>query len=407
MHCGTKVRIKIVNSMVVIGNAVYTYSDRVVYSDKLLIEKCLLMVKLDHFISCLRRLNSTPSIKELRNRIAGAWIGKCCGCMLGKPIEGWNPNEILRRLLRIGEYPLRYYLPKNFFTDEELKVRRGLVREEIDRVVRDDDIDYMVVNLEVVKRYGLEFKPDHILKLWLELLPIDKVYTAERVAYRNYVLGLKPPFTALFMNPYKEWIGARIRADIWGWILPGLPSKAAYLAFKDAIVSHTSNGLIAAVFQAAINAYAFIERDVYQLIADILEFLPRSKLREAISYVVKLFEMGLAWIEALNRILREFRYGPVHSVNNTAIEVLALLWSKGDYDRAICIAVMCGLDTDCNGANVGSIIGTINGIDRIDRRWYEVFNDIVETGLSGYSRTRLSRLIDETYEIALKNIERT
>ncbi len=32
-----------------------------------------------------------------------------------------------------------------------------------------------------------------------------------------------PPETALIRNPYREWIGAQIRADLWGWVSPAQP----------------------------------------------------------------------------------------------------------------------------------------------------------------------------------------
>ena len=34
---------------------------------------------------------------ELEDRVAGAWLGRCAGCLLGKPVEGW------RRPARKGE----------------------------------------------------------------------------------------------------------------------------------------------------------------------------------------------------------------------------------------------------------------------------------------------------------------
>ncbi|MGQ9691695.1 MAG: hypothetical protein ACUVQY_10675, partial [Thermoproteota archaeon] len=65
-----------------------------------------------------------------------------------------------------------------------------------------------------------DFETLDVGEMWLERLPYHMVYTAERVAYRNLVNGLKPPETALNLNPYREWIGARIRADIWGYVTP-------------------------------------------------------------------------------------------------------------------------------------------------------------------------------------------
>jgi hypothetical protein len=31
---------------------------------------------------------------RLRDRLAGAWLGRCAGCMLGKPVEGWTHAQL-------------------------------------------------------------------------------------------------------------------------------------------------------------------------------------------------------------------------------------------------------------------------------------------------------------------------
>lgn len=94
----------------------------------------------------------------------------------------------------------------------------------INRMVRDDDIDYTIINLHILEKYGLKFTTMDVGEAWLSLLPYLQVYTAERVAYRNLVNGLKPPETATYMNPYREWIGTQIRADMWVTLRRGIQS---------------------------------------------------------------------------------------------------------------------------------------------------------------------------------------
>ncbi|RLF21436.1 MAG: ADP-ribosylglycohydrolase family protein [Thermoprotei archaeon] len=336
----------------------------------------------------------TISMDMLWDKIYGGWLGKCIGCMLGKPIEGWDHEEILSRLKRIGEYPLKYYIPMEFFTEEELVERRGLVRGEIRCVERDDDVDYMILNLEVVEKKGYNFTTEDVADAWLSKIPYHCIYTAERVAYRNLVMGLKPPLTARFFNPYKEWIGARIRADVWGWLCPADPTKAVELARRDAILSHTGEGVYGAMFQAALVANAFKVSNVLELIDTSIEYVPEeSRLREVTKFIKELRSRGVTWEIAIKEVLKRYsNYPRVHVINNTAIELIALMWSEEDFSKGITLAVMGGLDTDCNGANVGAILGVMSGASGIPKEWYEVFNDKVKTAVCGYGTLSIKEL---------------
>jgi hypothetical protein len=55
-------------------------------------------------------------------------------------------------------------------------------------------------------------------------------------------------------NDYNEWIGAQIRADLYGWVCPGRPALAAELARRDASLSHRGEGVHGAAFIAALGA---------------------------------------------------------------------------------------------------------------------------------------------------------
>ena len=92
---------------------------------------------------------------------------------------------------------------------------------------RDDDTDYTILGLHMLETYGPGLTTDEIAREWLDRLPFTQIYTAERVAYRNLVNGVSPPAAAVYRNPYREWIGAQIRADIYGYVHPGRPRLAA------------------------------------------------------------------------------------------------------------------------------------------------------------------------------------
>ena len=96
---------------------------------------------------------------------------------------------------------------------------------------------------ELIRKYGRDFTPYDVSRMWLDSQPKNAYCTAERVAFINFVKGFTPPASAVHKNPYREWIGAQIRADYFGYINPGRPEAAAEMAWRDACVSHVKNGI--------------------------------------------------------------------------------------------------------------------------------------------------------------------
>lgn len=107
------------------------------------------------------------------------------------------------------------------------------------------------------------------------------------------------------------------------------------------------------------------------------------------------------WEGAYAAVRGRYRhYDRVHTINNACFVVLGLLYGDGDFGRAISIAVECGLDTDCNGATAGSIIGAVLGADAIPERWIEPLDDRVRSIVSGFDNSSISRLANRTSRLA-------
>lgn len=94
------------------------------------------------------------------------------------------------------------------------------------------------------------------------------------------------------------------------------------------------------------------------------------------------------FIDDLHRRYDEHDYqGWCHVISNAEICAAALLWGAGDFDRTIAYAVLPGLDTDCNGATVGSVLGLTHGSGGIPRRWTQPFNSRFQMGFGYGFRT--------------------
>jgi ADP-ribosylglycohydrolase len=268
--------------------------------------------------------------------------------------------------------------------------------------VRDDDTDYTVLGLHILEEDGVNFEPKHVALQWLNHFPYHRVYTAERVAYRNFVTEIWPPESARYVNPYREWIGAQIRADAWGYAAPGWPEKAAEMAWRDACISHTKNGIYGEMFFAALIAAAMATEDLREAVEIAAAEVPaRCRLREAIDDTVAWCAENSDWPATFELIRTKYgHYHPVHTINNAALVLMGLLHSDGDFGRAISIAVMGGWDTDCNGATAGSVMGAILGASRLPRRWVEPLHDTLESALEGMNVNKVSDLAARTVAVA-------
>jgi len=351
--------------------------------------------------SALHRYDLSKLWPEYDDRVLGGWLGRCAGCLLGKPVEGWSHERIRAYLDRAGLERLEGYLPPLESAPPELELSeaaKGWLLGRTRWMPRDDDIDYTIIGLYILERYGTGFSSDDVADSWLSLLPYYKVYTAERAAYRNLVAGLRPPCSAGYRNPYREWIGAQIRADIWGYVAPGDPSFAAELAWRDARVSHVKNGIYGAMFVAATIAAAFCCDDPLEAVLVGLGEIPdQSRLAEAIRRCLRLHREGKSWEEAFSEVRRVYgHYSWVHAINNTCLVVLALLYGEGDFGKTVGLAVYGGWDTDCNGATSGSILGVMLGSEGIGASWVDPLGDRVQSCVAGFDGALISDLARRT-----------
>ncbi len=352
---------------------------------------------------------------ERADRILGGWLGRIAGCNLGKPIEDgdtWTPERI-RDYLRLADaYPLRDYIPRlepmpqgNPMRDCWPETTRG----RIDGSARDDDIDYSILALWLLERHGSDLRPDHLAEAMLSFLPYHRVFTAERAAMVNLLNGVPVAATATTRNPYREWIGALIRADVYGWTNPGRPEAAARLAFADASLTHRANGIYGAIWAAALIAIAGTAASVRAAVLASLAWVPESsRLAAALHHVAGLHAAGRSWEAALESIRARFdHYSWVHTVNNACLITAGLLWGEEEYAAIVGLTVQGGWDTDSNGATAGSVAGTVLGAAALPPRFTEPLHDRTRSAVFGYDNSRISELARRTMRLIDEGRTRT
>ncbi|MFC9299021.1 ADP-ribosylglycohydrolase family protein [Streptomyces sp. NPDC057010] len=350
----------------------------------------------------------------LPTRLEAAWLGRAVGCLLGKPVEKL-PLHGIRALARAaGNWPLDDWFTERGVPPEVLAAhpwnRRSAstsLAENIDGMPEDDDLNYPLLGLLLLQRHGKRFTTADVGRLWLDELPAGRTFTAERVAYRNLLQGLEPPLTATRHNPFREWIGALIRADVHGWTNPGDPAAAAAQAHRDAVLTHTANGVYAALFVAAATAEAATGRaDVHTALrAGLAVVPPRSRLAEAVRFGIATAEREAAFDRVADRL--HARYGHhhwVHALPNTALIAAALTHADGDFTGSICRAVSGGWDTDSNGATAGALAGLLAGSPQgIPHRWTAPLKNRLATTIPGFDGVGFDTLARLTAQEAARS----
>lgn len=353
---------------------------------------------------------SRPGRAELKEKLLGAWTGRACGCLLGKPVEGARTDELVPFLKRTGNYPMYRYILNADLTDEivaDYKFGFGgrCYADTVDGMPVDDDTNYTVLAQELIERRGRGFSSQDVAQLWLDSQPKSAYFTAERVAYCNFIKGYAPPASAMYKNPYREWIGAQIRGDYFGYINPGDPAAAAETAFRDACISHRKNGIYGEMFAAAMLACAAVTDGIEDILRGGLAQIPAtSRLYEAVNKVVSEHAAGVSAEECFARIHAAYDehdlHGWCHTIPNAMIVAASLLYGAGDFGKSVCLAVQTGFDTDCNGATVGSVLGMRGGVKNIGAEWTAPLNGKLHTSIFGLGTV----LLEERAEMTLRHI---
>lgn len=334
---------------------------------------------------------------DLRNRIKGAVVGRCAGCLLGVPVEFWPFTDLMDFMLRTGmDIPPKHYW--NRVTRPEQLQYRVTPREKyslggMDHVGVDDDITYMILNLLLLEKYGKGYSVDDVGQLWLDILPY--ACTAEDEALHQLQYGTAPMHAADF-NGYVEWIGAAIRADAFGYACAGKPEEAAKLSYNDAYLTHRKNGIYGEMFCAATIAAAFTAKTPLDAVKEGMKQIPsESDLYKDLEWAFEVSGECTTFAKARTLIDKRFKgVNPVHTNPNMCCIVFGLLLGEGDYTKAIGNTVAIGYDNDCTGATVGSIMGAWLGFDKIPEIWHKNFNDTIATYIIGHEKVSIEDVTD-------------
>lgn len=319
-------------------------------------------------------------------------------------MEGWRTEKLHPFLRATGNYPIQHYLRSDVSDSvlqaaklERIALEKRAFIDQVDCMPEDDDTNYTLIALKILETYGRDFAPEDVAECWMQNLPILHLCTAERVAYRNFAQGYEPPASATHQNAYREWIGAQIRVDLYGYVNPGDPAAAADMAWRDACISHVKNGIYGAMWaRRRLPPRLARKPRAKPICAGMNEIPPESRLHRALVDVFAWRAEGMDWEGALARVHERWDehdgHDWCHTISNAQIVAIALLWGEMDLEKTLNIAVIPGFDTDCNGATAGSILGVMLGAKALPEKWTAPLNDTLASGVDGFGRVSIREM---------------
>jgi hypothetical protein len=333
-------------------------------------------------------------------RVYAGVLGKLIGVYVGRPFEGWSYQRIMQEL-----GPIRYYVHE---------------RLNSPLVVTDDDVSGTFTFVRALEEHGvtagLDLSAEQIGKTWLNNTVEKKSIfwwggrgvSTEHTAYLNLKKGIKAPASGSMKTNGKsvaEQIGAQIFIDAWAMVAPGNPSLAVKLAEAAGSVSHDGDSVNAAKLWAAMEAEAFVSKDVNHLLDTGLKYVPADSLVTTLVTDIRGWaKVDQDWEKTRQRIEDNYGYdkfsGACHVIPNHGLMISTLIYAGHDFHDAMHIINTCGWDTDCNSGNIGCLVAIMHGLaafeDGPDWRGPLADRALISSADGGYSLNNASRI---TYDL--------
>ena len=308
---------------------------------------------------------------QLKEKIAGAWLGQMVGNIYGLEYENKFVDEP-------GEGPFVFN-----------KAMRKMTA--VDGAFSDDDTDVEYLYLMMMEKYGVDPSYAQVREGWMYHIR-DRVWLANRAALGLMHYGLTPPFTGdSRYNPHWFQIDPQLINEIWAYTAPGMPAYAAGISEWAARITSDGWATSPTVVYGAMYSEAFFESDIQTLVSHAKEYLPKGdRFRAIIDECIALHKANPEDWKVSRKVIADELYFNEPEITksiwnadlNGAMGILALLYGDGDIEKTLTIGCALGFDCDNQTATICGLLGVINGVDAVptDRsmpfeHWTKPFND--------------------------------
>ncbi len=333
---------------------------------KLILQGMLLLLA----VSCGSRYQEITRT-QLKDKIAGAWIGQMVGNIYGLEYENKFVEEP-------GEGPFVWN-----------KAMRKMTA--VDGAFSDDDTDVEYLYLMMMEKYGTDPTYAQVKEGWMYHIR-DRVWLANRAALGLMHHGLTPPFTGdKRYNPHWFQIDPQLINEIWAYTAPGMPAYAAGISDWAARITSDDWATSPTVVYGVMYSEAFFESDIPTLIAHAKEYLPaQDRFRAIMEECIALYKQYPEDWKAARKVIADELYFQEPDATksiwnadlNGAMGILSLLYGGGDIEKTLNIGCALGFDCDNQTATICGLLGVINGVGSVptDRsmpfdHWTKPFND--------------------------------
>jgi ADP-ribosylglycohydrolase len=344
------------------------------------------------------------SLVDLKDKIAGAWIGQMIGNIYGLPHENKYINSP-------GPENWPYGYTKNI---DKLKKYNGAFSDD------DTDVEYMYL-LQML-RFGPEPSYEQLKAAWMYHIR-DRVWLANRGALGLMHFGYTPPFTgSRDLNPHWYQIDPQLINEIWAYTAPGM---VKYAAQKSDFAGHITSddwGVEPTIVYGAMYSAAFFEKDIMKLIQIGLESIPENgRYAQTIRKMISLYKKyPEKWQMARQEMADEFyTHEPemtktIWNANlNGACGILAMLYGNGDFQKTLDLSCAMGFDADNQAATIAGLLGVMYGFKALPENlylpvegWTKPFNDrYINITRFDLPDASIEEIIENTVKTSLELIE--
>ncbi len=341
----------------------------------------------------------TIAREELMDKIKGGWAGQVIGCTYGGPTE-----------FRFNGTMIQDYQP--------IPWHEGYIKWWYDHAPGlYDDIYMDLTFVEVFEKEGLDAPALSHARAFANAEYM--LWHANQAARYNILNGIDPPESGHWLNnPHADDIDFQIESDFAGLMSPGMVNQATEICDRIGHIMNYGDGWYGGVYVAAMYSLAFISDDARFIVEEALKAIPEKSLfyqciHDVITWYDRMpddwksnwFEVEKKWSSDVGCPDGVFRSFNIDAKINAAYIVIGLLYGNGDFGKTIDISTRCGLDSDCNPASAGGILGTVLGYNNIPDYWKMGLTEVEEIDFQ-YTSMSLNDVYAMGYDHALQMLGR-